>query len=196
MSYPDSYWDEMYSNNRTGWDIGYISTPLKEYIDQLVDKNIRILIPGAGKAWEAEYLFKLGFKNTFILDYSSTAINEFSARCPDFPSDQIIIGDFFLHKETYDLIVEQTFFSSLFPSQRKDYVRNMCDKLASNGKLVGLLFNHEFSFEGPPFGGSEKEYVDLFSTFFQIEILETATNSIMPRAGREIFMILRKKIAE
>ena len=50
------YWINRYKEERTGWDIGYPSTPLKEYIDQLQDKNLRILIPGAGNGYEAEYL--------------------------------------------------------------------------------------------------------------------------------------------
>ena len=80
MNFPKKYWDELYLNNSAGWDIGYVSVPLKDYFDQLTDKSISILIPGAGKAWEAEYLYKQGFLNTFILDFSETAITEFKLR--------------------------------------------------------------------------------------------------------------------
>ncbi|MDX1544111.1 MAG: SAM-dependent methyltransferase, partial [Christiangramia sp.] len=45
------FWSTRYRDNRTGWDIGYISTPLKEYIDQLEDKELKILIPGAGNSY-------------------------------------------------------------------------------------------------------------------------------------------------
>lgn len=45
------YWNERYQNSATGWDIGAVSTPLKEYIDQLDSKEIRILIPGCGNAY-------------------------------------------------------------------------------------------------------------------------------------------------
>jgi len=57
-----NYWENRYQNQQTGWDIGEISSPLKAYIDQLEDKSIKILIPGAGNAYEAEYLFLNGFK--------------------------------------------------------------------------------------------------------------------------------------
>jgi hypothetical protein len=43
-----NYWEERYLKNEIGWDIGAVSTPLKEYIDQLTNKACRILIPGAG----------------------------------------------------------------------------------------------------------------------------------------------------
>jgi hypothetical protein len=45
------YWSKRYQTNETGWDVGTPSTPLKEYIDQLENKNIKILIPGCGNAY-------------------------------------------------------------------------------------------------------------------------------------------------
>ena len=64
-SFSNEFWTQRYEQNQTGWDIGEISRPLKEYIDQLEDKNLKILIPGAGNAYEAEYLFKQGFTSYF-----------------------------------------------------------------------------------------------------------------------------------
>ena len=58
MKFDKKYWQDKYINQHTGWDIGYISTPIKEYIDQLSDKSLKILIPGAGNAHEAAYLYK------------------------------------------------------------------------------------------------------------------------------------------
>ncbi len=67
------FWQEIYELGELGWDIGYPSTPLKEYIDQLSDKSIEVLIPGAGNAWEAEHLFNSGFSNTNVVDNSRVA---------------------------------------------------------------------------------------------------------------------------
>ena len=192
MTFSNQYWDELYFSNKTGWDTGGVSTPLKEYFDQLANKDMKILVPGAGKAWEAEYLYKQGFHNTFILDFSKEAISEFKLRCPWFPDNQIYNQDFFSHNNTYDLIVEQTFFSSLLPAQRVDYACSIHKKLNIDGSLVGLLFNHEFEFEGPPFGGSKDEYVSLFKKYFKFEIFETAYNSIKPRRGREFFVLFKR----
>jgi len=187
------YWNTLYTSQNTGWDIGYVSTPLKEYFDQLKDKSIRILIPGAGRAWEAEYLYKLGFKNTFILDFSEEAILEFKNRCQWFPENQIIYEDFFNHSDTYNLIVEQTFFSSFNPYKRQNIVSQYYNLLSNGGKVMGILFNHEFDFDGPPFGGNPKIYKQLFGTYFNFEVFKTAYNSITPRKGREVFLLLRKK---
>jgi len=193
-TYPPSYWDKFYEQNLLGWDIGYVSTPLKSYFDQIENKTLKILVPGAGNGWEVEYLFNQGFLNTYMLDFSKKAIEHFTNRFPGFPHAQIINEDFFLHQDTYDLIVEQTFFSSLLRSKRKDYVAKVHELLQPDGKLVGLLFNHEFPFEEPPFGGTTEEYKQLFSTHFKFVHFATAYNSIKPRKDRELFILLKKRM--
>ena len=104
------FWNNRYKTAQTGWDIGYPSTPLKTFIDSLEKKNLAILIPGCGRAYEAEYLHQKGFKKTTIIDLSQLALDEFVNRVPSFPKDQLIEGDFFEHQGQYDLILEQTFF--------------------------------------------------------------------------------------
>ena len=39
-----NYWEKRYQKGETGWDAGQITTPIKEYIDQLTNKNLKILI--------------------------------------------------------------------------------------------------------------------------------------------------------
>jgi thiopurine S-methyltransferase len=187
------YWNNRYINNETGWDIGYVSTPLKNYFDQLKNKDLRILIPGCGNAYEAEYLFKQGFKNVFIVDIAPEAIKAFKNRVPEFPENQIFLADFFELKQTWDLIIEQTFFCALNPAMREKYAQKMQELLTKNGKLVGLLFNCELNTEHPPFGGFKEDYEKLFSKYFNIKIMETCYNSIEPRKERELFIILEKK---
>jgi len=186
------YWNQHYLDERIGWDIGYISTPLKEYFDQLSNKNLRILVPGAGNAWEVEYLFNNGFSNTYLLDFAEQSIASFKNRCPQFPDTNIIIGDFFSHQGEYDLVVEQTFFSSIPPERRAEYAEKVSQLLSKGGKMVGLLFNHSFDFEGPPYGGTEQEYRSIFNKRFDVEALQLAHNSIKPRQQRELFLLLRK----
>ena len=45
-----AYWQQRYQSGLTGWDTGGITTPLKEYFDQLQNRHLRILIPGCGHA--------------------------------------------------------------------------------------------------------------------------------------------------
>jgi len=105
-----SYWDDRWVNKQTGWDIGYASTPLVEYFNQIDDKKLRILIPGCGNAYEAEHLVNEGFSNVHVVDISKTAIDNFLTRFPKFPRSQAIHADFFKLDSEYDIIVEQTFF--------------------------------------------------------------------------------------
>ena len=186
------YWDAQNLQPKTGWDIGYPSPPLTQYFDQLTGKSMRILIPGAGMGWEVEYLYKQGFVNVFLLDFSKEITRKFMERCPDFPRNQVICSDFFSHTDSYDLIVEQTFFSSLPRDLRPNYVNQLHNLLTPGGKVVGLLFNHEFTFDAPPFGGTEEEYCQLFKAKFHLLQMDIAYNSIKPRQKRELFFILEK----
>ena len=188
------YWQKRYEDGKTGWDIGYAATPIKKYFDQLNHKSVSILVPGAGNGYEVEYLYRNNFKNTYYLDFAENSIKNFRKRMPNFPERQIIARDFFEHEGKYDLIVELAFFSSLKPGFRKKYVSKMYDLLMPGGKLIGLLFNHEFNKPFPPFGGSREEYLKLFETKFTIRKMETANNSIKPRKGREFFLILQKPL--
>ena len=158
-----NYWDSRYQNAQTGWDLGAASGPLQNYIDQLDNKDLRILIPGCGNAYEAEHLLNRGFKNITLIDIS--------------PS----------------LVMEQTFMCALDPSLRQAYAQKMHSLLDDNGKIAGLLFGVEFEKAGPPFGGSAEEYRQLFTPYFNIKTMEKAYNSVKPRQGNELFIILIKQ---
>ena len=185
-----AFWNQLYLQKETRWDIGYPSTPLKEYIDQLKGREQRILIPGCGNAYEAAYLINAGFTNVCLLDIASEVVEKLQQKWAD-KAVKIICQDFFEHQGTYDLIFEQTFFCALDPSLRPAYVKKMHDLLAPGGKLVGVLFNRSFD-GGPPFGGDKEEYMDLFSTWFPELKMELCYNSIPPRRDTELFFIARK----
>jgi SAM-dependent methyltransferase len=193
MKLNSNYWEERYKNDETGWDVGKITTPLKNYIDQIEDKSIKILIPGAGNSYEFEYLLNNGFKNVFVLDFAQAPLDNIQKRIPNCDSKQLIKSDFFEHEDHYDLIIEQTFFCALDPSLRQKYVTKMLSLLQPKGKIVGLLFQFPLTDVGPPFGGSKEEYIALFHDAFDIKTLETANNSIKPRQGNELFFIFIKK---
>ncbi len=188
-----NYWNQHYINQNTGWDIGYASPPIMEYFSSVRDKELRILIPGGGYSWEAEQLWAMGFQNVFVLDLSSKALSSFRNRVPGFPKEHVLEEDFFQHQAQYDIIVEQTFFTSFEPGLREDFVQQVYKLLVNGGRMVGLLFNHLFSFDGPPYGGDVQEYRQLFKPYFHIKTLEPCYNSIKPREGRELFIQLYKE---
>lgn len=193
MMLNSEYWQNRYATNDVSWDIGVISTPIKEYIDQITNPELKILIPGCGNGYEFEYLLQNNFHKSYVLDYAKEPLNNLRERLPNLNDSQIIQADFFEHSGEYDLIIEQTFFCALSPHLRKEYVQKMKSLLAKNGKIVGLLFQFPLTEKGPPFGGSRQEYLDLFENDFYIKILETTYNSIKPRQGNELFFIFEKK---
>ena len=193
MKFDQAYWDERWETGQTGWDIGYCSTPLKEYFDQLEDKNLSILIPGSGNSYEAEYLWNQGFKHTFVVDISEKALESFSERCPSFPSDNLIHADFFDLSMKFDRIIEQTFFCALDPILRPKYAEKTAHLLKENGKLIGLLFDDALFDEHPPFGGNESIYRPVFEGQFDVKVMDKAYNSIPPRSGRELFIIFEPR---
>lgn len=188
------FWDNRYLSDQTGWDIGFPSTPLRDYIDQLKSKELSILIPGCGNAYEAEYLLENGFLHLSVVDISPVLTQRLKEKFKRWLNSEltVITGDFFGLDGTYDLVLEQTFFCALDPDLHTEYVKKIHSLLNPGGKLVGLLFDRSFE-GGPPFGGSKDEYITLFSPFFHIRTMEPCYNSIKPRMGTELFIILEKK---
>lgn len=187
------FWENRYRSNDFGWDLGQVSPPLKAYFDGLTNKDQKILIPGAGNSYEAEYLYQKGFSRVFVCDLAPSALQNLKTRCPHFPEKHLIEGDFFnLQEGDFDLIIEQTFFCAIHPSLRRPYFETMHRLLKPGAKLCGLLFNDTLNSDHPPFGGSAEEYRPLFQDLFSILHFETCYNSIAPRANRELFMQLIK----
>ena len=192
MNLNEDFWENKYKTNKTGWDLGEISSPLKNYFDQLTNKDLKILIPGGGNSYEAEYLFNKGFKNVFVVDLVKLALENIKKRVPNFPDSQLIHANFFDLEITFDLIIEQTFFCAIHPSQRESYSKQIHKLLKNNGKLVGVLFNDTLNTDKPPFGGSEKEYLNYFKKGFKILTMKKCYNSILERKDRELFIRILK----
>lgn len=188
-----AFWNNQYIADTTGWDLGQVSPPIKAYIDQLTNKDLRILIPGCGNTYEAEYLLKQGFTDITLIDIAPALVEKLKQKFAGEKAVKIILGDFFEHQGEYDLILEQTFFCALNPSLREAYVSRMKELLTPGGKLAGVLFDKEFEHQGPPFGGSKSEYLSLFENDFHIRLLEPCYNSFIKRQGSELFMILQRK---
>lgn len=185
------YWQERYAESATGWEIKGESTPLINYVLN-INKNNKILFPGSGRADDAEYLFRKGYKNIHILDFVEAPLLQFHDRVPDFPENQIHCKDIFSFNEGFDIVIEQTIFCAIQRDRREEFISKIASLLYPEGIYAGVLFNSEFENEGPPFGGSKAEYEELFQNYFSEVQLEECNNSIAPRMGREFFFIAKK----
>lgn len=182
---PQHFWNARYESGETGWDIGYPSPPLKAILDALDNRETRILIPGAGNAWEARYAWENGFTNLYVIDIAPLAVESLKRACPEH-KHRVLLGDFFAHTGSYDLILEQTFFCALHPDLRVRYAQKMAELLTTNGSVQGLLFATAMNSDRPPFGGNEAEYKALFSSYFGKVEIQLCENSIPARAQNEL----------
>lgn len=187
-----NFWNERWKNQETGWDIGYASPAIVRFFSNIEDKNVRILIPGCGNAYEAEFLLNQGFKYITILDIAPKAVELLQEKFKKQSEIKIVCDDFFKHSGQYDIIVEQTFFCAIDPQLRSSYAKKTSELLTENGEIVGLLFNKEFSNQEPPFGGTKEEYISIFKKHFEIISMENCQDSIPERQGNELFFQLRK----
>lgn len=193
LNLSENFWENKYKTNKIGWDLGVISPPLKSYFDQLTNKNLKILIPGGGNSYEAEYLFSKGFKNIFVVDVSKLPLENILKRVPGFPSSQLIHANFFDVYDSFDLIIEQTFFCAIHPDLREKYASKINDLLHNKGKLIGLFFDAKLNEDHPPFGGNKKEYETYFKPYFSLDVFEKCYNSYHNRQEMELFVKFVKK---
>ncbi|WP_372473665.1 methyltransferase domain-containing protein [Capnocytophaga sp. ARDL2] len=187
------YWNLRWQNQETGWDIGYESPAICQYISQNVPKHSKLLIPGCGNAYEAEYLVAQGYENITILDISPVLVEKIKQKFKQYPQVKVHCQDFFEHKGSYDYIVEQTFFCAIPQEWRPKYAEKTAELLAHQGKIIGLLFAKEFYNQTPPYGGTKAEYEQLFSKHFHLQTIQLCENSIKPRKGAELFIVFVKK---
>lgn len=187
------FWNNQWIHSETGWDVGYATPPIVEFMKKYPKKEDRILIPGCGNAYEAKFLINNSFKNIHLIDIAPKAVENLTKKFEDVPQIKIFCQDFFQHEDKYDLLIEQTFFCALSPSLREAYVAKSASLLKSGGQIIGVLFDRFFEKQGPPFGGNKKEYINLFEKFFEIKVMERCYNSIPQRLGSEVFIQLVKK---
>jgi SAM-dependent methyltransferase len=186
-SFDAAYWNNRYIAAEIGWDLNGVSPPIQAYVSQLTDKNKSILIAGCGNAYEAEFLFSLGFRQITLVDISNSLVDKLKLKLQH-TTINIICQDIFEHFGQYDLILEQTLFCAIDPTLRPNYVLKMHELLNEKGKLVGLLFDKEFNNPFPPFGGNKSEYIELFTPYFNFNTFQACYNSILPRQGTELFI--------
>ncbi len=186
------YWEARHQEGDTPWNIGKASPPLVAYMSQVKNKDIRVLIPGAGDVHDARAFAEMGFTDITLCDISETAIARMKEAFEGDDRVKCVCEDFFKLEGPFDLIIEQTFFCALDPGLRENYVAKMFDLLSSGGTLAGVLFNRKFEEKGPPWGGDINEYMRLFGSILQIHIMDICYNSVVQRQGNEVFFVVKK----
>lgn len=155
-------------------------------------KPLRALIPGCGHAYEGAFLDSLGWAVT-ALDFSAAAVETARRNLGEW-SGSLLHADFFAHRPDlpYDLVYERAFLCALPRKLWSGYGEQMARLIAAEGRLAGFYF---FSDEpkGPPFGIAREALNALLEPYFELESEAAVHDSIGPFAGRERWMVWRRR---
>lgn len=197
---PD-FWDHRFRQGVTPWDAGRVPHQFAEFCRQHRESPAgrrhaakpRALVPGCGSAYEAGHLDALAW-DTHALDFSAAAIEAARATLPDF-GGQLQCADFFAFEPDarYELIYERAFLCALPRDHWPDYAPRMAELLAPGGLLAGYFFIDEAALKGPPFGIAAADLAALLGPWFDLVDDQPTPDGIGPFAGKERWMIWRRR---
>ena len=191
-----SNWDLYYDRNMDGWDLGGPTPVFKRLASSARFTPGRMLVPGAGRGYDAREFSRHGFHVTAV-DFASNAISEMERLAEaDAPVD-ILQQDFFTfpneYDGTFDYILEYVFFCAIDPKHRSDYANVVTRLLKPNGLFIDLAYPLDGRPGGPPFSLSEKELMGLFQERgFKLLSREKPEDSISRRKHAEALFIFQK----
>ena len=192
-----SFWNDKYSNNEIGWDIGMPTPIFVEFFKKITSPK-NILIPGSGRGHDALFLSKKKH-NVFAIDFSKKAISYIKKKSLELETSLHLICDDFFNINNLDgkidIILEYTFFCAIHPDMRLKYIEKSSKFLRNKGLFVAILLpiNKILNDDGPPFGVNLSETLKDFEKYYEIIECEKSIFSIKPRVENEVFVLMRKK---
>lgn len=194
--YTKEDWQKHYETDDLRWDLEEVSPTFARLWESKQLVPGKTIIPGCGRGHEVIYLTERGFEVTAV-DFAEGAVSLLNQALKEKGlKSEILFKDFFElssdYDQSFDLMLEQTFFCAITPSLRSHYVDTAARLLKSGGLLVGLFYetNEE---GGPPFNTTYEDVRNHFSGLFTVERLEKATHSTERRKDKEWLAFLRKK---
>ncbi|MBN21208.1 MAG: hypothetical protein CL678_07960 [Bdellovibrionaceae bacterium] len=203
-----AYWDSRYREGNTPWQMsGPSSTLISLLSEASLSCGATVLVPGCGTGADALYFAHQGFQVSAV-DFSKTAVDDLrvQARRCEVPLE-VLRSDFFdipsTWNQTFDLVVEHTFFCAIDPKDRENYVSRVKELLKPQGLWIGALFltNEKELYaaplfmerNGPPFLTSVDVFKKLFSNDFEMKKLEMSQAAHPKRQGNEWAALLQLK---
>jgi SAM-dependent methyltransferase len=192
------FWEKLYNNGDDSWDLGKTTPALETFFkNPLCPKKGRVLVPGAGRGWDAK-AWALKGHETVAVDFSPTAVDSLDSLSRQLPNFTALDLDLFeLDPEKhgkFDIIYEYHCFSSIHPGRRDEYFEVWQRMLKDNGLIIAFLYPicFENPMEGPPHATSEGELIARLEGVFDIEKQIDIKNSAAGRSGLEQIWLLRK----
>ena len=209
---PD-FWDHRFRQGVTPWDAGRVPHQFAEFsrrhrellagsksdsqpgsqAGHHPEARPRALVPGCGSAYEAGHLDALDWA-TDAIDFSPAAIEAARVTLPAY-GGALHCADFFCFGKdaSYDLIYERAFLCALPRPRWPDYAPRMARLLRPGGLLAGYFFIDETALKGPPFGITAALLEDFCKPWFDRIDDAPSVDAIGPFAGRERWMVWRRR---
>ena len=207
-----AFWDERFEKRFTPWDRGGVAQALRRFIGgagaprslagqssavaeqppAVAEQPPAVLLPGCGSAYELVLMREAGWDATAI-DFSPVAV----ARARELAGPwgpHVIEADFFTWQppRPLDLVIEQAFLCALPRARWPDVAHRWAQLLAPGGLLAGYFYFDDAP-KGPPFGIARAQLDALLSPAFECIVDDAVEDSIPVFAGKERWMIWRRR---
>jgi methyl halide transferase len=194
-----TYWDELYINKTTGWDLKKPNPVWEELVNKKeFIQPCKLLVTGCGYGHDAILAAKKGYDVTAI-DFSKYAIScaresaESSSAKVNFVADNLFtLGEAYFEK--FDVVYEYTTYCAINPDRRKEYLSKICSFIKPGGKLIAILFPIDGREGGPPFNIDVNKFYEQAINHVKLEFFSKQINSVKPRKGKEILQVYKKPI--
>lgn len=187
---PD-FWNERFAQRFTPWDQGEVPVELHDFVARSA-APLSTLIPGCGVGHEVPYLAAAGWP-VVAIDFSATAVRVAQAMVHAY-ADRILQADFFsfVPPSPIQFIYERAFLCAL-PRTRWPEVAARWAQLLPADALLGGFFFFDAKESGPPFGAERPALDALMTPYFELLEDWPAEQSIAVFAGRERWLLWRRR---
>ncbi|MHC4933556.1 MAG: class I SAM-dependent methyltransferase [Planctomycetota bacterium] len=183
------YWQRRYREGETGWDLGGPCPVFVELLEspRAPPRDGRVAFPGCGHGHDVRHFRERGYDAVGF---------DFAGSPTDLPIERLDVFELgSRYPEAFSCVVEYTCYCAIPPAARPEYAASLRAALRPGGLLIALLFPvEEREDKAPPFGISEEEVHTVLGEGMEVLELETPSNSVKPRLGRERLAILRKPL--
>jgi len=189
------YWEILYEEGMDEWDLGEATPALLDFFKHpSCPEKGNILVPAAGRGWDAEAWARRGH-NVVAVDFCSSAFDALEKLSDNNSNLTALNADMFLlnlHNgkaslEQFDIIYDYFGFNSVHPGRRDECVEMWLRMLKDDGLLIGFfcpLCGEKYG-EGPPYSISKEELEVRFNGMLEIKERIVPKKSVKDRAGRD-----------
>jgi SAM-dependent methyltransferase len=189
----DNEWEARYQSGEMPWEKGEPSPGLVDFL--AANKELprgTVCVPGCGTGHDVRAWSRAGFQ-AFGFDLAPSAIR----LCQEKTASLGLTAEFkradFLEDaapQPFDWLFEHTLFCAIEPKRRDDYAQAVLRWLKPGGQFLAVhyLIPDE---DGPPFGTTRAEVLELFSPHFEL-LKEWVPRSYPNRTGLELMLWWRR----